>query len=196
MPSAIFNLLSNLEPFNHEAHYDSVLLDHEWVLVNGIENKKEVYIFKADDVLIIEHNASSSQTTWKIIKDNTFTIDTEDGLTEVDAYFKDKDILVLNKERTSDCAVFINSNFDSDQINSVDDIQEFLKKKYKKKVTDLIHDHEFYYIQKSQEFGPNTVEELAEKVKNKTISAYCFVRDIHEYDYSKRLRVKDLISEL
>jgi hypothetical protein len=37
---------------------------------------------------------------------------------------------------------------------------------------------------------------LSEKVKKEEISAYCFVRDINEYDYSKRLRIFDLMQEL
>ena len=37
------------------------------------------------------------------------------------------------------------------------------------------------------------VEILAEKVKNKSISEHCFVRDVNEYDYSKKLRIRDLL---
>ncbi|MGB1308419.1 MAG: hypothetical protein ACPG6B_05880, partial [Oceanihabitans sp.] len=66
----------------------------------------------------------------------------------------------------------------------------------KEKASSLIQGHEFYYIEKSKEFGPFTVEQLAEKVKTKSISVYCFVRDINEYNYNKRLRVRDLIREL
>ena len=76
------------------------------------------------------------------------------------------------------------------------DIQDYLKDKYKKKVNKVIHKHEFYYISKSKEFGPNTVEELKEKVENETISAYCFVRDVNEDSYAKRLRIIDLMQEL
>ncbi|MEN8885965.1 MAG: hypothetical protein ABF246_06205, partial [Winogradskyella sp.] len=128
--------------------------------------------------------------------ENTFSIDTEDGLIRVKAYFKDDDILVLNNENKEEFALYINTTNYNEDLNSVEDIKAFLKEKYKKKVSTIIYDHEFYYIEKSKEFGPFKVEILSEKVKNEEISAYCFVRDINETDYSKRLRIYDLIQEL
>ncbi len=60
----------------------------------------------------------------------------------------------------------------------------------------IIYDHEFYYIEKSEEFGPFKVEVLAEKVNSGEISAFCFVRDVNEHDYSNRMRIEDLLHEL
>ncbi len=196
MQSAIFNMLPNLEPFNYDVHLEPLFLNQQWVLVNGIKNKKAIYIFKDETTLHISENEKNIETTWSIDVKNTFTIETEDGKTTVKAFFKDEDILVLNKENTGDCAVFINESKYSDELNSIEDVQDFLREKYKQKVTSLIYGHEFYYIERSQEFGPITVQELAEKVKNKTISEYCFVRDINEHNYNQRLRIKDLIREL
>lgn len=189
-------MLPNLEPFNYDVHFEPLFLNQHWVLVNGITKKKAVYIFKDENTLNILENEKKIETSWSIEVKNTFTIETEDGTTTVKAFFKDDDILVLNKENTGDCAVFINESSYSDGLNSVEDVQHFLREKYKQKVTNLIYDHEFYYIEKSQEFGPFTVEELSEKVKKDIISEYCFVRDVNEYNYNKRLRIRDLIREL
>jgi len=104
----------------------------------------------------------------------------------VKAYLKDDDILVLDHQDKNEFALYINTTNYEDELNSVDDIQSFLKDKYQKKVSTIIYDHEFYYIEKSEEFGPFKVEELAEKVKRDAISEYCFVRDINEDDYSNR----------
>ena len=196
MQSSLFNLLPNLEPFNYDVHFESRFLNQQWVLVNGIKRKKAIYIFKNETNLYIFENKKKIETTWSIDLKNTFTIETEDGKVTVEAFFKDDDILVLNKENTGDCAVFINENSYTDELNSVDDIQKFLREKYKQKATQLIYGHKFYYIEKSEEFGPFTVEELAGKIEKDSISAYCFVRDVNEYDYSKRLRIIDLIREL
>jgi diphthamide synthase subunit DPH2 len=92
--------------------------------------------------------------------------------------------------------MYINTtNYDA-EVNSVENIQSFLKEKYKRKVSNTIYKHEFYYISESEECGPNTVEELTELVKNEEISAYCFVRDVNEDSYAKRLRIIDLMQEL
>ena len=164
--------------------------------MNGISKKKSIYTFKEDQILEISRKASVIKTSWTLSINNIFSIETEDGLIVVKAYFKDDDVLVLNHQNKKEFALFINTTNYTEDLNSIEDVQSFLKEKYKQKVSDLIYGHEFYYIQRSREFGPFSVEELSEKVKNEQISIFCFVRDINEDDYSKRLRINDLIKEL
>jgi len=196
MNDYLHNTIPNLKPFNFELHHDSLFINQQWVLVNGISKKKSIYTFKADNILEISRKNTTIKTSWNINIQNIFSIETEDGMITVKAYFKDDDILVLNHQDKEEFALYINTTNYDDELNSVEDIQSFLKEKYKKKVSSLIYEHEFYYIEKSEEFGPFKVETLSEKVKNEEISAYCFVRDINENDYSKRLRIFDLIQEL
>ncbi|NRA91729.1 MAG: hypothetical protein HRU26_03430 [Psychroserpens sp.] len=186
----------NLKPFNYERHHDDYFINKEWILVNGISEKKSVYTFREDNILEISRKVSEITTSWNLSINNIFTIETEDGLITVKAFFKDDDILVLDHQDKDEFAVFINITNYSEDISSIDDIQDYLKSKYQKKASKLIHGHEFFYIEKSKEFGPYRVEILSEKVKKNKISAYCFVRDINEDDYSKRLRIIDLINEL
>lgn len=196
MEDYLRNTIPNLKPFDYDRHHDSLFINQEWVLVNGISKKKSIYTFKEDNILEIARKASVIQTSWNLNINNIFSIETEDGLITVKAYFKDDDVLVLNHQNKEEFALFINTTNYSEDLNSIEDIQLFLKEKYKRKVSDLIYGHEFYYVEKSKEFGPFTVEELSDKVKKDKISVYCFVRDINEHDYSKRLRIYDLIKEL
>lgn len=196
MSENLHKLLPNLKPYNYDRHHESMFIDKDWVLVNGISEKKSVYSFKEENILEISRKASVIRTSWSLSFNNIFTIETEDGIITVKAFFKDDDILVLNHQDKEDFALFINISNHSEDLNTIEDIQNYLKEKYKKKVSNLIYDHEFYYIEKSKEFGPFKVEELSEKVKQQKISVYCFVRDINEDDYSKRLRIYDLIKEL
>jgi hypothetical protein len=196
MNDYLHNTIPNLKPFNYERHHDAHFINQQWVLVNGIANKKSVYTFRDDNILEIERKNTVINTTWSINIQNIFSIETEDGLITVKAYFKDDDILVLNNQDKEEFALYINTTKYEDDLNSIEDIQSFLKDKYKKKVSKVITKHEFYYISESEEFGPSTVEELSEKVKNEAISVYCFVRDINEDDYSRRLRIEDLMQEI
>ncbi|MFC0604462.1 hypothetical protein [Winogradskyella pulchriflava] len=196
MSTNLHNTIPNLKPFDYESHHDSHLINQQWVLVNGISKKKSVYTFREDNILEIERKDTTIKTSWTINIKNIFSIETEDGLITVKAYFKDDDILVLNHQDKEDFALYINTTHYENELNSIEDIQNYLKEKYQKKVSNIIYEHEFYYIEKSKEFGPFTVEELTEKVNNEEISAYCFVRDVNEDDYSKRLRIEDLIQEL
>ena len=196
MNDYLHNTIPNLKPFNFEHHHDSLFINQQWVLVNGISNKKSIYTFKEDNVLEISTKDNEIKTSWNINIQNTFTIETEDGSITVEAYFKDDDILVLNNQEKEEFALYINTTKYEDELNSIEDINTFLREKYKKKVSTIIYDHEFYYIEQSKQFGPFKVEELAEKVKSGEISAYCFVKDVNEHDYSKRMRIEDLIKEL
>jgi len=196
MNDYLHNAIPNLKPFDYSKHFESHFINQDWVLVNGISKKKSVYTFKKDNILEISRKGETINTSWNINIENVFSIETEDGLITVKAYFKDDDILVLNHQNKREFALYINTTNYEEDLNSVDDIQNFLKYKYKKKFSNIVQDHEFYYIAESKEFGPYKVEELSRKVKNEEISAYSFVRDINENDYSKRLRIYDLIQEL
>ncbi|GAB5563001.1 MAG: hypothetical protein Wins2KO_00640 [Winogradskyella sp.] len=196
MNNYLHNRIPNLKPFNYERHYESLFINQRWVLVNGISKKKSIYTFKEDNILEISRKNETIKTSWSVDILNVFSIETEDGLITVKAYFKDDDILVLDNEGKEEFALYINTTNYDEELNSVEDIQAFLKEKYKKKVSNTIYDHKFYYISKSKEYGPFTTEELTNKVKNEEISAYCFVRDINEDDYSKRMRIADLMQEL
>lgn len=196
MSTSIFNLLTNLKPFQYHLHYSSWLINKNWVLVNGINNTKAVYVFIDQTTLQIIQKENTIKTTWNIDTKNTFSIKTQDGKTTVKVYFKDKDILVFKKPETKECAIFINENNYTNTLNSIKDVQEFLHEKYKTKASSIIAEHQFYYIEKSEEFGPFTVEQLTKKVNQKTISEYCFVRDINENNYNNRLRIRDLIKVL
>lgn len=196
MSDYLHRTIPNLKPFCFEHHHDSHFINQQWVLVNGISKKKSIYTFKKDNVLEISRKDNVIQTTWSINIQNNFSIETEDGLITVQAYFKDDDILVLNNQDKEEFALYINTTNYEDELNSVEDINAFLKEKYKKKVSNVIYDHKFYYIEQSKEYGPFKVEELAEKVKTGEISAYCFVKDVNENDYSKRMRIEDLLHEL
>ncbi|TXE17519.1 hypothetical protein ES692_09620 [Psychroserpens burtonensis] len=196
MEEYLNDAIPNLKPFNHTLHYDTLFINKDWVLVNDISKKKSTYTFKDDNILEISRKDHTIKTTWSIDIQNIFSIETEDGMITVKVYFKDDDVLVLNHQNKEKFALFINTTNYTQDLETVEDIKLFLKEKYKQKVTNLIYDHEFYYIEKSKEFGPFTVEELSNKVKKEHISAYCFVRDVNAYDYSNRLRIFDLIKEL
>jgi len=153
MKDYLHHTIPNLKPFNYERHHDALFINQQWVLVNGISKKKSIYTFKEDNILEISRKGDIIKTSWNISIQNIFSIETEDGMITVKAYFKDDDILVLNHQDKEEFALYINTTNYNEDLNSVEDIQSFLKDKYKKKVSTIIYEHEFYYISKSEEFG-------------------------------------------
>ncbi|MCB0382976.1 MAG: hypothetical protein KDD05_06675, partial [Psychroserpens sp.] len=112
MEEYLRNAIPNLKPFDYDRHHDALFINQEWVLVNGLSNKKSVYVFKEDNILEITRTATVIKTSWSLSITNTFSIETEDGLITVKAYFKDDDILVLSHQNKNEFALFINiSNY-------------------------------------------------------------------------------------
>ncbi|PTL99480.1 MAG: hypothetical protein DA407_16745, partial [Bacteroidetes bacterium] len=127
MNDYLHDTIPNLKPYNHDHHHDSIFINKQWVLVNGISKKKSVYTFKEGNILEIARKDTVIETSWTLNFQNIFSIETEDGLITVKAYFKDNDILVLNNQDKEEFALYINTSNHSEELNSVDDIQSFLK---------------------------------------------------------------------
>lgn len=166
------------------------------MLINGIEDAQSMYVFKPNNELVISENNEVTTTRWSFINSNFLSIKTADGIVLIKAFYKDKDMLVLNQKASDEYSFFINSTDYADIISSKEDVQKFLKDKYLKKAAELIAEHKFYYIQRSKEYGPFTLKDLFEKVKKKAVNAFCLVRDVNEADYTKKLRIKDLLLEI
>ena len=196
MTDILYSIVPKLQPFDYSLHHDNQFINQQWVLINGIEDVQSMYVFKPNNELVISENNAVTTTRWSFINSNFLSIMTEDGIVLIKAYYKDKDTLVLNQKASEEYAFFINSTDYSESINSKADLQKFLKDKYLKKASQLISEHEFYYIQHSKEYGPFTMKELLKKVKDNVVNSYCLVRDVNEADYTNKLRIKDLLQEI
>ncbi|MCK0125592.1 hypothetical protein MWU76_14465 [Gelidibacter sp. F2691] len=196
MRAILNDIVPRLEPFEYALHYDTQFINQKWVLINGINEVKAVYLFKPNNELVISEDNQVTKTRWSFINSNFISITTADGMILIKAYYKDKDMLVLNQKESEDYAFFINSSAYNTTIDTKEDVQQYFKDKYLKKATQLISEHQFYYIQRFKEYGPYTLKELLKKVKNKAVNAYCLVRDVNESDYTQKLRIIDLMHEL
>ncbi|TXE07711.1 hypothetical protein ES711_09730 [Gelidibacter salicanalis] len=196
MRAILNDIVPRLQPFEYALHYDTQFINQKWVLINGIDEAKAVYLFKPNNVLLISEDNQVTKTRWSFINSNFISITTADGMILIKAYYKDKDMLVLNQKESEDYAFFINSSAYETTIDTKEDVQQYFKDKYLKKATQLITEHQFYYIQRFKEYGPYTLKELLKKVKNKAVNAYCLVRDVNESDYTHKLRIIDLMHEL
>ena len=54
MSAYLHNTIPNLKPFDYDRHHDSLFINQQWVLVNGISTKKAIYTFRDDNILEIE----------------------------------------------------------------------------------------------------------------------------------------------
>ena len=55
MKEYLHNAIPNLQPFDYLLHHDDLFIDQQWVLVNGISEKKSIYTFRKDNILEIRN---------------------------------------------------------------------------------------------------------------------------------------------
>lgn len=193
----VHNLIDKSNFSQEQFNFTSILTHSNWVLVNDINKRKTIYIFHEDNSLSIKKNDTVSKAKWHYVNPNYIRITTNNEINVIKITFRDEDILTLDIDRKSnELAVFINESNSKTPLNTYDSITAFLHAKYINKAKDIIYTHEYYYIEKSIEHGPFTAKELIDKAKNNTISSQCFIRETNDSDYSKRLRVEDLIKAI
>lgn len=190
----VHNILSNNKLYPEDFNFTNRLVNNNWVLVNAIKQTKTVYNFFADNLLTISTNGTVSQAKWHYVNPEYIRITSNNEINVIKISFRDDDILTLDIDRRSKAlAVFINESKSNTPLNSRDAITEFLHDKYINKARTIIYNHEYYYIENSIEYGPFTAKQLIDKAENERISSHCFIRETQDGDYSKRLRIRDLI---
>jgi hypothetical protein len=178
------------EQFN----FTSLLVNCNWVLVNDIKSNKTTYFFHDNNVLSIKKNNSISTGKWHYVNPEYIRISSANEINVIKIAFRDDDILTLNiNNKTNELAVFINESKSETPLDTHDKITAFLHAKYITKAKAIINTHEYYYIEKSKEYGPFTAKELIDKAKSNNISTQCFIRETNDGSYSKRLRIEDLM---
>ncbi|WP_452224601.1 hypothetical protein [Lacinutrix chionoecetis] len=193
----VHNLLNNNSFSQEDFNFTSVLVNNNWVLVNDIKERKTIYHFHEDNVLSIKKNDTISKAKWHYVNPNYIRITGENDINVIKINFRDQDILTLDIDRKSnELAVFINESKSEIPLNTYDAITQYLHNKYINKAKNIIHNHKYYYIEKSVEYGPFTAKELMDKAKKDIISQYCFIRETNDDNYSKRLRIVDLIKAI
>lgn len=194
----VYNLLSNNEQPNSQEHLTKVLVNQNWVLVNKINEAKTIYVFKEDNVLLRKTNDSASIAKWYYVNPDYIRITNEDdSINVIKLSLRDDDILTLDIDRKSnELAVFINETLSDTVLNSHEDITNYLHKKYLNKARAIINNHEYYYINEAEEFGPFTAKELIEKTNKGRLNSQCFIRETNDTNYNKRLRIQDLIDTI
>lgn len=196
MKALFYKLYPRLTPFNYATHYQSQLNGMTWVLLNSIKDRRVAYCFKDENKLEIIEEHKVINTTWKHITTNFISIKNEDGEQLISLFYKGDDILIINKKGTEEYSFFINETNAEHTLNNEKDLKEYFKNKYAKKASSIIEKHKFYYIQNSTEYGPFTAKQLSIRVKGNIADRRCFVREVNESNYNRRLRIKDLLNEM
>lgn len=130
MKTFISDLIPKLQRFSHKLDNLTLLTNQHWVVIDDISNNKNVYIFRANNDLLISQNGKVEKAKWEYLGNNSLLIDKKDESYLFRHGFFDENILALKVDSKDEYAFLINENKYDGELNSIDRIIDFLTKKY------------------------------------------------------------------
>jgi len=130
MKTFISDLIPKLQRFSQKLDNLNLLTNQHWVVIDDISNNKNVYIFRANNDLLISQNGKVEKAKWEYLGNNALLIDKKDESYLFKHGFFDENILALKVDSKDEYAFLINENKYDGELNSLEKVIDFLTKKY------------------------------------------------------------------
>lgn len=130
MKTFISDLIPRLQRFSKKLDDLTLLTNQHWILINEIENSKNVYIFQKNNSLLISSNGKVQKGKWEYLGNNSLLIDRNSDSYLFKHGFFDENVLALKVDGKDEYALLVNENKFEGELNTAECIFEFLKTKY------------------------------------------------------------------
>jgi len=130
MRTYISDIIPKIQRFSQKLDNLTLLTNQHWVVVDEIENSKNVYIFRTNNDLLISQNGKVEKAKWEYLGNNSLLIERKDDSYLFKHGFFDENILALKLDSKEEYAFLINETKYDGELNSIDRIIEFLTKTY------------------------------------------------------------------
>jgi hypothetical protein len=161
MKTFFSDLIPKFQQFSQKLDNLSLLTDKPWVIINGDQSIKEVFIFRSNNELLISKNGSVTKAKWEYLGYNTLIIDIHSESYLFKQGFFDSNILILKIDSKNDYVFLVNEILFDNEINSIDGIISLLNKYYPNDNKILVNTKKeidyyapLYQINKEIEFYP------------------------------------------
>ena len=133
-------LIPRVRKLSQKFDNTSLILSHHWVLVDEINSKKKLYIFRKNKELLISEDGQVDIASWRYLGKNTLLVENN---TEKNLYkhgFFDQNLIAIKIRDDENYSFFVNEEKFDHGLNSENKIAKYLYDKYlnntiKKKVT-------------------------------------------------------------
>ncbi len=179
MKTYFSDLIPRIKKFSKKLDDLTLLTDQHWVVIDEIENYKNVYIFKKDYSLLLANKGKVRKGNWEYLGNNFLLIDqgTESFLFKLG--FFDENILALKIDGKDEYVFLINENRYNGELNSIDKVVDFLNKKYiEPDLIDTIEKTSDFLIENKKNKKPEFVFRILDtnkgvlKIKTRMSSGY------------------------
>lgn len=108
----------------------TLLTNKHWVSIDNIWINKTVYIFRDNNELLISTNGKVEKAKWEYLGNRSLLIEKNDEIYLFKNGFFDQNIFALKVDSSEEYAVFVNENNYGGDLNTIEKVVDFLKRKY------------------------------------------------------------------
>ena len=130
MKTYISEIIPRIQRYSQKLDNLTLLTNQHWVVIDEIKNSKNVYIFRQNNELLISQNGKVEKAKWEYLGNNSLLIDQKENSYLFKHGFFDENILALKIDSKNEYAFLVNETKFDKELNSVENIIEFLNKKY------------------------------------------------------------------
>ena len=133
-------LIPRVRKLSQKFDNTSLILSHHWVLVDEINSKKKLYIFRKNKELLISEDGQVDIASWRYLGKNTLLVENNTVKNLYKHGFFDQNLIAIKIRDDENYSFFVNGEEFDHGLNSEYKIAKYLYDKYlnntiKKKVT-------------------------------------------------------------
>lgn len=152
------DIIYKIQSFSKKLDNETLLCDQNWVLLDLNSEIKEVWIFRANNTLLVSKNGITNKGKWEFVSKQNILIEQSEMNFLMKHGFLDETILALKLDGSDSYAFFINESMSNSEFNTLEDIILFLSNKYLTNEKSNLPKNEIY-------IGPNFTYSLKSQVK-------------------------------
>ncbi|MFA4868080.1 MAG: hypothetical protein WC623_07775 [Pedobacter sp.] len=135
MKTYISDIIPRLSKFSKELANVTLLAEKHWVAINPALAQKHMYIFRRNNELLISTDGHVEKGKWELIGNNSLLLDIGSSSILFRHGFLDESILALKIDGRDEYAFFVAESKFNSGLNSIEAVNDFLRKKYVEKPT-------------------------------------------------------------
>ncbi len=130
MLTYIKHIFTNISNYSKKLDDVTLFQNQKWINIDQIGTRKKLFIFRPENKLLISVNGKVNRGIWEYIDSTTILIEINDEPILLRHAFIDDEFLILNQDNTENYALFIKENDQLKALNTIEQINLYLEKKY------------------------------------------------------------------
>lgn len=130
MKTFLSDIFPKIQRYSEKLDNLTLLTNQHWVSIDNMLSNKTIYIFRSNNELLVSTNGKVEKAKWEYLGNKSLLIDKKKDSYLFKHGFFDENILALKVDSSEEYAVFVNENKYDGELNSIDRVFDFLRRKY------------------------------------------------------------------